>query len=222
MLSTARAPVEPPRRLDRGILHRAVEQIARTDPALRAVVRRHGVPPLWARRPGLATLIRIVLEQQVSLASGRAVYRRMHDALGEVTAEAIVRYGVRGLRRLGVTRQKATYCVAITEAIAGGDLSLRRVARAPVDAARAELQRINGIGPWTADIYLLMALRRPDIWPTGDIALLTALQRLRRLPRRPTVEEAAGLAIRWSPWRAVAARILWHGYLAGSLRSARA
>jgi DNA-3-methyladenine glycosylase II len=184
------------------------------------VVDRHGPPPLWARQPGLATLVRIILEQQVSLASARAVFDRVEHALGAVTVETITESGVDGLRRLGVTRQKAAYCWEVAGRMRTGDLDLRRVARATVPAARAELMRVTGIGPWTADIYLLMVLRRPDIWPTGDVALLTALQHLRGLRRRPTVEQAAVHARRWSPWRAVAARILWHGYLAGSLSHA--
>ncbi len=169
----------------------------------------------------MATLVRIILEQQVSLASALAMYRRLKEELGAITRETITACGVAGLRRLGVTRQKATYCYELAERMAAGELNLRRVARAPVAAARAELMRVMGIGPWTADIYLLMVLRHPDIWPTGDMALLTALQHLRRLPRRPTVEQAAKQARRWAPWRAVAARVLWHGYLAGSLRGGK-
>ena len=211
---------EPLRRLDVRSLLRGVAHLSRADPDLGAVVRRHGPPPLWARRPGIATLIRIILEQQVSLASGRAIYHRLEDHVGEVTAEAITQCEAADLRRLGLTRQKAAYCIGVAEHIAIGDLNLRRVARAPVVTARLELQRVKGIGPWTADIYLLMALGRPDVWPTGDIALLTALQHVRQLPQRPTVEEAAEHALRWTPWRAVAARILWHGYLAGSLTGA--
>lgn len=213
------APTEPLRRLDRSSLRRGVRHLARVDRDLAAVVERHGPPPLWARRPGVATLVQIILEQQVSLASARAVYRRLEQALGRVTVETLAVCGVTGLRRLGATRRKATYCCVVAERIAAGGLNLRRVARAPVPDARAELMSVTGIGPWTADIYLLIVLRRPDIWPTGDAALLTALQHLRRLPRRPTVEQAAEQARRWAPWRAVAARVLWHGYLAGSLSS---
>ncbi|OGU74810.1 MAG: hypothetical protein A3H45_13735 [Ignavibacteria bacterium RIFCSPLOWO2_02_FULL_55_14] len=187
------------------------------DRDLASVVQRHGPPPLWARRPGTATLIRIILEQQVSLASAKAVYRRMEEHLGRVSAESVATCGITGLRRLGVTRQKAAYCCQLADQILSGDLSLRKLARASASQAREELQQVNGIGPWTADIYLLMALRHPDIWPTGDIALLTAMQRLRGLRKRPSVGRAAEIARRWAPWRAVAARILWHGYLEGSL-----
>jgi len=212
---------EPLRRLDTGSLRRGVADLVRADPDLGGVVRRNGPPPLWARRPGIATLVRIILEQQVSLASGQAIFRRLENHLGEVTPEAIILCGVSDLRRLGLTRQKAAYCVAVAEQVRSGALSLRRVARAPVVTARQQLQRVKGIGPWTADVYLLMALRRPDVWPTGDVALLNALQHLRGLPRQPTVAEAAKEALSWAPWRAVAARILWHGYLSGDLRGRR-
>lgn len=211
---------DPLRRLDARSLLRGVAHLSRVDPELGAIVRRHGTPPLWARRPGIATLVRIILEQQVSLASGRAMYRRLEAHVGGVTADTIMTSGADGLRRIGVTRQKAGYILDVARRIAAGDLDLRRVARAPVESARLELQQASGIGPWTADVYLLMALRRPDIWPTGDLALLTALQHARHLPRRPSVEEAAEHARRWTPWRAVAARILWSGYLAGSLTGA--
>ncbi len=212
---------EPLRRLDTGSLRRGVAHLVGADPDLGGVVRRNGPPPLWARRPGIATLVRIILEQQVSLASGQAIFRRLENHLGEVTPEAIILCGASDLRRLGLTRQKAAYCVAVAEQVRAGELSLRRVARAPDVTARQELQRVKGIGPWTADVYLLMVLRRPDVWPTGDVALLNALQHLRGLPRQPTVEEAAEEALRWAPWRAVAARILWHGYLSGDLRGKR-
>lgn len=211
----------PPRRLDRGSLHNGVRDLTGRDPDLAAVVERHGPPPLWVRRPGVASLIQIILEQQVSLVSARAAYRRLREELSEVTSETIAACGVEGLRRLGVTRQKARYCCELAERIAAGELDLHRIARAPVAEARAELMRVTGIGPWTADIYLLMVLCKPDIWPMGDVALLTALQHLRRLRHRPTPGQAAEHARGWAPWRAVAARILWHGYLAGSLSRAR-
>lgn len=194
-------------------LVRSVTELCKIDGGLRAIVDRHGHPPLWGRRPGYATLVRIILEQQVSLTSAKAVYRRIEKALDVVTVERMIDIGEAGLRGLGVTRQKASYCVGAAHAIVSGDLNLRRVARANESAARAELQSIRGIGRWTADIYLLMAHRRPDIWPTGDIALLTALRELRGLDQRPSNEAAELIAETWRPLRAVAARILWHGYL---------
>ena len=223
LIARAESRVRPAdvRRLDGRSLLRGVTCLSQVDADLAAIVQRHGPPPLWGRPPGLATLIRIMLEQQVSLASGRAMYLRLKRHVGDVTAASITRCGASGLRQLGLTRQKAGYCVGIAEQIQTGTLDLRRIGRATDAAARQALQRVNGIGPWTADIYLLMALRRPDVWPAGDLALLTALQHLRQFSQRPTTDEAAEYATRWAPWRGVAARILWHGYLAGSLRRIR-
>lgn len=157
------------------------------------------------------------MEQQVSLASGRAIYRRIERKLGRVNVSNIVEAGVSDLRALGVTRQKAGYCVEVAVAVEAGRLDFRRLSRSDDEQARDELMAIKGIGPWTAHVYLLMALRRPDIWPPGDVALLTAFQHLRKLKQRPSNEHAIREAEQWRPWRAVAVRILWHGYLSGSL-----
>lgn len=183
------------------------------DPDLRKVVERFGLPPLWARRPGYATLVRIILEQQVTLASGAAAYRRLQDAAGEVTPQAVAKTGIARLRRAGLTRQKARYCHAIACAVVDGGLDLGRIARMPDDDARAALIEAPGVGPWTADIYLLMAMRRPDVWPHGDLALASAVMQLKRMRNLPSYERLTRYAERWSPWRAVAARIAWHHYL---------
>jgi DNA-3-methyladenine glycosylase II len=202
-------------RLTRAALAVATDVLAGRDPGLARIVRDHGSPPLWARRTGYATLARIILEQQVSLASGAALYRRLEQRIpGGVSPRAVLAAGPDGLRALGVTRQKSAYLVALADRLDSGRLALRVVARAPDADAAALLQQVPGIGPWTARIYLLMALRRPDVWPVGDLALHKALVGLRGLPRLPTSEEAERLAAAWSPYRAVAARILWHGYLA--------
>jgi DNA-3-methyladenine glycosylase II len=195
-------------------LLRGVDELCTRDGAVAIVVDRFGPPPLWARPGGFSTLVRMVLEQQVSLASGRAAYDRLQTAAGgRVTPHRVAALSEADLRRAGLTRQKASYCHGLALAIVGGDLDLRAVAQLEDDAARTHLQTLPGIGPWTADIYLLMALRRPDVWPDGDLALIKGLQRLRRLRRMPTVERARRLTASWSPWRAVGARVLWHLYL---------
>ena len=207
------ATFPPIRRLNREQLTTAVRALARHDPALRAVVRRHGPPPLWARPGTFATLLRIILEQQVSLASARAMFTRLREATRTVTPESVLTLGPQGLRRLGLTRQKASYAYGLAERIRAGELCLAALARMSDADAREALLRVRGVGPWTADIYLIMALRRPDVWPAGDLALHQILQRTWRLPRLPSTAEAATFAARWTPWRAVAARILWHAYL---------
>jgi len=204
-----------PRSLTRARLAKAAESLADRDADLARILRRHGPPPLWARRPGFATLVRIILEQQVSLASARSVFRRLAASVDPFTAGEVVEVGEPYLRSLGITRQKAAYCVHIARAIVEGRLNLGAVARMSDSNAKAALTRIKGIGPWTADIYLLMALRRPDVWPSGDLALVTSLGRLKRLRERPAPARAAKIAESWRPFRSVAARMLWQYYLAG-------
>lgn len=193
----------------------AVRELSHRDPALARIVRAHGTPPLWARRPGFATLARIVLEQQVSLASAATLYRRMAAELPSGwTPGSVLAVGEDGLRARGLTRQKARYVAELAAQVHDGRLDLAGLARLDDDAARARLVALPGIGPWTAGIYLLMALGRPDVWPPGDLALHKVLAGALGMPRPPSSDEATHLAERWAPWRAVAARILWHGYLA--------
>lgn len=208
------------RALNQTSLLHGTRMLCRSDGSLAAVVERFGPPPLWSRRPGFATLVRIILEQQVSLASARALFLRLQTAAGRVAPDAITELGVGGLRRLGLTRQKAGYCAGLADRVRSGDLDLRRVARLPDDAGRRALLSVRGIGPWTVDIYFLMALRRPDVWPVGDLALADAAFRTLGLRTRPSQVMLSRIAHRWSPWRSVAARILWHYYL--SSRAGRA
>lgn len=203
-----------PYTLDRASLLSAVRILARGDTRLAKLVARDGVPPLWARRPGFATLLRIILEQQVSLASAQAIYYRLATAVEQVRPADILTLGIAGLQGLGLTRQKASYACGLAEQVLEGQLPLGRLGRYDDDEAREHLMRVRGIGPWTASIYLLMALRRPDIWPPGDLALHKAMGRLDGSAWVPSSGQVEQLATRWRPLRAVAARILWHGYLA--------
>lgn len=199
--------------LTRNSLLRGVRDLRRKDRRLSEVVERFGPPPLWARRPGFATLARIILEQQVSLGSGRAAYARLQATAGLVTPRRVANLGEARLRRAGLTRQKAAYCRNLAAQIVERRLNLAEVARLDDREARAALIEVPGIGPWTADIYLLMALRRPDVWPDGDLALAGSARRVMRLRSTPDVDRLRRIASAWSPWRAVAARILWHSYL---------
>ena len=168
---------------------------------------------MWGRQPGFRTLVHIVLEQQVSIVAARSLFRRVRDELGDMTPELVVERGVLGLHRLGLTRQKASYCHALAQAVMDGSLSLSGIARGDDIAGRSALQQLRGIGPWSADIYYLMALRRPDVWPVGDLALAVALAEVKRLRVRPDTSRQLALSAAWAPWRSVAARLLWHYYL---------
>ena len=202
------------RRLTLVSLGRGARQLAVADPDLGAVLDRLGEPPMWGRRPGFAALVRIILEQQVSLAAARTMYRRLASHLGAMTPEAVYALQVSGLRDFGLTRQKANYCYGLAARILGGSLDLTAVARSPDDVGRQVLLGVPGLGPWSVDIYYLMALRRPDVWPQGDLALALALREVKRLDHLPTKEEQQVLARAWAPWRSVAARLLWAHYLA--------
>ena len=201
-----------PTRLTNEALAAASEVLAARDRHLAAIYRAHGVPPMWARRSGFPTLLRIILEQQVSLVSARSMFERLKSRIEPFTPEGFIESGEAYLRSLGVTRQKAHYCIQVAEAFTNGQLD--RIERLNDEEAQAALLGIKGVGPWTANIYLLMALKRPDIWPDGDIALATAVGRLRKLKTRPSFAELAKIAQAWRPFRSVAARMLWQYYLA--------
>jgi DNA-3-methyladenine glycosylase II len=190
-----------------------VQWLVARDADLAHVFRRSGFPPVWGRRPGFGTLVRIILEQQVSLGAARTMYRRLGTHAGSVTPGTVARLGDEGLRSLGFTRQKARYCYGLAELVRSGSLDLQAVASAPDDVGRQMLLAVPGLGPWSVDIYYLMALRRPDVWPRGDLALALALREVKRLPALPSHADQEWIAAAWSPWRAVAARLLWKHYL---------
>ncbi|MFN7927418.1 MAG: DNA-3-methyladenine glycosylase 2 family protein [Blastocatellia bacterium] len=199
--------------LDETSLAVAAETLAASDVDFAFLLATYGTPPLWAREPGFPTLVHIILEQQVSLASARAAYNRLQAAIAPVTPERFLQLSEVELKVIGFSRQKALYVRLLAQSILAGALDLSALAELPDDEARTRLKQQKGIGDWTADIYLLMALGRPDIWPCGDLALLVALQRLKKLPARPTHEEFVSYGVAWKPYRAVAARLLWHFYL---------
>lgn len=197
-----------PRRYRAGI-----DALAAADRDLARVVERHGRPPLRARAPGFATLVLLILEQQVSLASAEATYGRLRARTGGITPGGIRALDDDGLRAAGLSRQKTRYVRALGDAIEDGVLALDALHRLDDEAARAHLVQVPGIGEWTADIYLLSALGRPDIWPAKDLALAVAAMEVKGLDGRPRADALGEMGDAWRPWRAVAARILWHYYL---------
>lgn len=203
-----------PATLNVGEVERAARSLARRDPDLGRLLSVHGPPPLWGRREGFATLVHIILEQQVSLASARAVLNRLRRNAGRITPQRLLEMGESRLRGSGLTRQKGAYCLHLAGAIDRGDLDLAGLRSLEDDVASARLQSLPGIGPWTATIYLLMALRRPDVWPAGDLALAESVRDVKGLRKRPTPDRLDRIARSWKPYRAVAARMLWQRYLA--------
>jgi len=200
-------------RLDAATFAEACLFLAGEDESLAAVVDRHGIPEFWARRPGFPTLVLFILEQQVSLESGAAMFRRLSSTIGTVTPAAVIAAGEAGLRSIGVTRQKTGYLLELATLVEEGGLDLDAVATQPREQARRALLEVRGIGPWTADVYLLSALRHPDVFPVGDRALQVGMAEVLGLQSVPDREEMEILASPWQPVRAVAARLIWHGYL---------
>lgn len=209
----------PSAALDEPTLARAVRTLARAEPRFAHIVKRHGPPPLWPREPGFETLVLLMLEQQVSLAQARAMYARIASATRTVTPANVANLGESGLRALGVTRQKSAYLAALAMQLERKELDLDALATLSDADADAALDALHGVGPWTAQCYLLFALRRSDVFPAADLALMEAVRQLWRLRQRPSPEALARRARAWRPHRAVAARLLWHHYLCERGRS---
>ena len=190
-----------------------LQYLSNRDSDLAQVLSDFGAPPMWSRAPGFPTLVQIILEQQVSLASARAAFYRLVAAVSALTPERFLELDDVSLKLIGFSRQKTAYSRHLAELMVQGGLDLDMLGAMDDSSARSSLLQVKGIGPWTADIYLLMALRRPDIWPSGDVALATAVKMVKHLPHRPSPDQLDEIGQRWRPWRAVAARILWHLYL---------
>jgi DNA-3-methyladenine glycosylase II len=190
----------------------ALEHLCQSEPRFAALVARNGHPPLRRAEGGLAGLLRIVVDQMISLKAGEAIWRRVEKALSPFDPDIILRRREDTLMKLGLSRAKARAFRAIAKAVRDGTCPLDRLHRHTDEEAMTTLCAIAGIGPWTAEIYLLFCLGRADVWPAGDIALQSAVQSAFDLPARPSEKEARAIAESWRPWRAVAARLLWSHY----------
>lgn len=207
----ARPPATP---LSESSLLRAAKILATRDHDLAAILKTYGPPPLWARRPGFSTLVKIILEQQVSLRSAAALFARLKQNTAPFQPARMIELGEAHLKSLGLTRQKTAYCLHLAESLNEKRLVLRQLPAMSDADAKAALMAIKGIGSWSADVYLLMVLRRPDIFPATDLALVTAATEVKSLTARPDVTELLQIAEPWRPYRSVAARMLWQYYLA--------
>jgi DNA-3-methyladenine glycosylase II len=199
--------------LTRSTFAAAIDHLAGRDPDIGAIVDRCGKPPFWSRPQGFATLVLIVLEQQVSLASARATFDRLLAVLPELAPEPFLLLSDAELRAIGFSRQKTRYAREIARAIEDGSLPLARLARRPDDAVRSLLTAIKGVGDWTADVYLMTALRRADLWPLGDLALVKAICQIKQIDTPAPREVLLELGESYRPYRSVAARLYWHHYL---------
>ncbi len=207
----------PPRDINGKRLLRALDHLAAADADLGRAIQLVGAPPPRRRPAGFATLLQIIIGQQLSTASAAAIWRRLGAAASPLTPQAFLALDDAALRAVGFSARKVEYGRDLAAAVAEGRLDLDGLAALPDDEVIAALVARRGLGRWSAELYLLFCLARPDVLPAGDLALLVAAQRLKRLPRRPTPNELAALAESWRPWRSVAARLLWHYYRAAPL-----
>ena len=200
--------------LDEKNLIIACKKLSKQDEDLAFIFQTYGVPPLWAREPNFATLLHIILEQQVSVASALSAFNKLREKLnGRITPENLLALTDAEMKAAYFSRQKTVYARDLAGNILNGSLDLSRFENLSNVEIKHELKKIKGIGDWTSDIYLLMAMLRADVMPKGDLALHVAWQKLKRLELRPASEEFLQIAERWKPLRAVAARLLWHFYL---------
>ena len=200
-------------KLDETNLKDASHWLAAHDSALAHVLEKYGYPTLWSREPGFSTLVHIILEQQVSLASANAAFQRLKEKSGIIAPGVFLSLDDTTLRDIGFSRQKTVYARALAEAILSQTFDLDKLAFLHDDEVRREMKRLKGIGDWTADIYLSECLLRPDVLPKGDIAMQEAFKVLKNLPERPIHEDFEAATQHWRPWRSVGTRLLWHFYL---------
>ena len=191
----------------------ACKQLAKKDADLGSVIQQYGYPPLWKREEGFETLIHIILEQQVSLASAKAALDKLKEKLITITPENLLSLTDAELKSCYFSRQKIIYSRELANVITTRQLQLDKLVTAPDEQIRQELLKIKGIGHWTVDVYLMMALQRSDLFPVGDIALIKSIKEVKQLPVHTTKEEILQLAEGWRPYRTIAAFILWHAYL---------
>ncbi len=190
-----------------------VDQLIKRDRDLAQVIDVWGYPPQWQREPGFSTLIRIILEQQVSYASATATFKRLNDTVAILTPESFLALDDIELKAIGFSRQKTKYGRGLAQAIINQTLNLARLEKLDNYQVRKSLTRIKGIGDWTVDIYLMMALQRQDVFPAKDLAVAIAVQEIKDLSTRPKIAELEMIAEAWKPQRAIATKILWHYYL---------
>jgi len=195
------------------------DELASTDKDLALIIRTHDYPPMWTRPNTFETLVHIILEQQVSLASALAALNKLRARLKEVTPERFMELSDEELKACYFSRQKTVYSRGLAVALLNDHLELPMLESLPDDEVRAKLITLKGVGHWTIDVYLMFVLRRTDIFPMGDLAALNALRRVKKLSRDTSKEHLSKVVARWQPYRTVATMLLWHLYLSSPMRT---
>lgn len=189
------------------------DKLAKKDKHLKTVLQEHSYPPFWSRVPSFATLIHIILEQQVSLASAKAAFLKLEEKIGHITPEKLLALTDEELKACYFSRQKIKYARHLAESILNNELEIEKLNELHDEELRTALKKIKGIGDWTVDVFMMMCLHRCDCFPTGDIALIKSIKEVKALPALTSKEEILLIAEKWKPYKTVAAFILWHAYI---------
>jgi DNA-3-methyladenine glycosylase II len=189
------------------------DRLAKKDGDLKIIIDAHGYPPVWSRIPNFETLIHIILEQQVSQASARSALNKLKEKTSNISPEKVLLLSDAEMKSCYFSKQKTSYAKHLAASIISKELILEELTTEPDDVVRAKLKKIKGIGDWTADVYLMMALQRTDLFPAGDIALVSSMKEIKNLGKYITKEEIFQIAAKWKPYRTIAAYLLWHAYI---------
>ncbi len=192
-------------------LHQLYDAVAEKDKDLKTIIKEHGYPPVWIRPNSFETLVLTILEQQVSLASAYSAYKKLKERI-EITPKNLLQITDEELRSCYLSRQKIVYTKELANAVLSRRINLKKFEEQPDDIVRTELKALKGIGDWTVDIYLLHALRRLDVFPIGDLALVNSIKMVKQLPLI-TKEELSELSNHWKPYRSIATMLFWHYYI---------
>ena len=193
--------------------HSICDELGQKDADLNSIIQTYGYPPMWSRPNTFESLVHIILEQQVSLASALSALNKLRDYVQQITPGRVLLLTDEEFRACYCSRQKTAYIKYLAEAILSGRIDLNAFETMPDDEIRASLTALKGIGNWTVDVYLMFVLQRSDLFPVGDLAAVNALKRLKVLPSKTSREEIIKVAEHWQPYRTVATMILWHYYL---------
>ena len=197
------------------------DELASKDADLQKIIDTHDYPPFWSRPNSFESLVHIILEQQVSLASALSALNKLKERVQELTPARVILLTDEEMRACYVSRQNSSYIKYLAEALLSGQLKLGEFHHLPDEQIRAQLIALKGIGNWTADVYLMFALQRADIFPIGDLAAVNALKRVKKLPAEITPSEMLQITEQWKPYRTLAAMLLWHYYLSAPKPSAK-
>jgi DNA-3-methyladenine glycosylase II len=198
---------------DKDNFHSLCDVLSEKDNDLKKIIAQFGYPPLWSRVPSFATLIHIILEQQVSLASAKAAFLKLESKIGHIIPKKILQLSDEEMKACYFSRQKMNYARHLADEIVNGELNIEQLNNLPDDLVRTELKKVKGIGDWTVDVYLMMVLHRCDRFATGDIALMKSIKEVKGLSPLTSKEEILSIVENWRPYRTIAAFMLWHAYI---------